>query len=446
MDKRYILSEEEISLARKAVTYALEKGADKVRITLNKSLMDLVGTLNGEIDKVSHCLDRSMSINLFVDGRFGTFSLNRFEERIVEDFIAKAVDTTRMLAPDSCRDLPEQRRVEKGAATGMELDLYDGQYDRMDSPRRVALALGASIFKDNPGAILSEEAEYSDSVFDNLIIDSEGTFCRHTETSFEYGVEITISDGGDRYSSYWWDSSPRLEDLRIGECCSIALERARAQIGPKPQKSGRYCMVIDSECASKVVTPLLNALNAYSLQQNNSFLLDSLGKKIFSDGFTIMEACRSKGETGSRLFDSEGVATRTVPIIEGGVVKQYFVNTYMAAKMGLEGTVEGAIRPKVMPWPVAGLDREAIMKRCGEGILVTGFNGGNSNSSTGDYSFGIEGFAFKDGRITHPVREMLVTGNFITLWSNLLAAGDDARLCMSKLIPTLAFSNVDFSG
>ena len=79
------------------------------------------------------------------------------------------------------------------------------------------------------------------------------------------------------------------------------------------------------------------------------------------------------------------------------------------------------------------------------GILITGFNGGNSNSATGDFSFGVEGFLFKDGRIVHPVREILITGNLLTLWNNLLAAGDDARTCKSKIIPTLAFKEVDFS-
>ncbi len=40
---------------------------------------------------------------------------------------------------------------------------------------------------------------------------------------------------------------------------------------------------------------------------------------------------------------------------------------------------------------------------------------------------------------------MLVTGNFLTLWNNLLAAGCDARACSARQIPTLAFKNVDIS-
>ena len=82
------------------------------------------------------------------------------------------------------------------------------------------------------------------------------------------------------------------------------------------------------------------------------------------------------------------------------------------------------------------------MKDC---IYITGFNGGNSNTSTGNFSYGIEGFLVKGGKIVCPLREMLMTGDFITLWNNLVATADDARPCMSKLIPTLAFGNVDIS-
>ena len=122
----------------------------------------------------------------------------------------------------------------------------------------------------------------------------------------------------------------------------------------------------------------------------------------------------------------------------------FFLNTYIAGKMGASPTVEDATRPVVLP--TGGCKNlQEVLEKVGEGILVTGFNGGNSNSSTGDFSYGIEGFAFAGGRILHPVREMLMTGNFLQLWNNLTDV-DDARACMSKLIPTLAFSNVDVNG
>ena len=445
------LTEKEMALARKCLENALDKGAQKARVTLNKSCSDMIGTLNGEIDKVSHCLDISMSFALFVDGRFGTFSTNRLDDSSLESFIDKAIDTARCLNKDPDRNLPSQERTEKLAKGGNELGLYDNTYETIDAESRLCTALRGSVFKklgkSEGWRIISEESEYSDSVFDTYLIDSQGMECRHTETSFEYGAEVTVADNDDnKYCGVWWDATPEAYALAIDDVGEIAVRRAVEQIGPKHRRSGKYKCVIDSECASKVVTPLMNALNAYSLQQNNSFLRYSKNKKMFHEGLTILDSCRSFGETGSRLFDSEGVATSVHPIIEKGVVKEYFVNTYMGNKMGEKPTIEDVTRPEVMPWPVRGLSKESIMRRCKNGILVTSFNGGNTNSATGDYSFGIEGFAFKDGRITHPVSEMLMTGNLINLWNNLIAIGEDARPCMSKLIPTLAFENVDFSG
>jgi len=47
--------------------------------------------------------------------------------------------------------------------------------------------------------------------------------------------------------------------------------------------------------------------------------------------------------------------------------------------------------------------------------------------------------------VTHPVREMLITGNMKELWSGLLAAGTDARESARWQIPTIAFDKVSFS-
>ena len=439
-----MIDSREIELARKCLESAMAKGAQKVRVTLNKNIMDLAGTLNGELDKTSHCLDRSLSINLIVDGRFGSFSTNRIED--TDSFLDKAIEKVRMLAQDQYRNLPAPERTAKDALSGTELCLCDPDYPNTDADRRIETALKASIFKSRPEGLVSEEAEYSETLSDTLILDSQGLYCRHTETGFDYGVEMTVEDKqGNKFSGYWWDASVWRNKLDTSVICPKALERARAQMNPRPFKSGKYNMVIDSEVASRVVSPVLSALSAYAVQQNNSFLTGKVGQKVFPDGLTIIDDCRIAGQSGSRLFDSEGVATKTVPIIENGVVKQYFINTYMSGKMGMGPTLESAIRPRVKGWPQPGLDRQRILEMCGSGILVTGFNGGNSNSSTGDFSYGIEGFAFEDGKILHPVREMLITGNFLTLWNSLTAAGEDARSCMSKLIPTLAFSNVDFS-
>ena len=109
------------------------------------------------------------------------------------------------------------------------------------------------------------------------------------------------------------------------------------------------------------------------------------------------------------------------------------------------GAVSGAERGlKAGPF-VNEIAKKDILDLCGSGILVTDFNGGNCNSATGDFSYGVSGFLFENGKITSPIDSMLITGNMTDLWSNLLAAGSDPVPGMSRQVPTLAFRDVTFN-
>ena len=455
-----MITEIEIDLARHCISHAVSCGASDARAYLNKCTTDSYTVLNGELDKVTHSSDRSVYIYIYADGRYGTFSTNRLEKSDLEDFVEKAVGMVRMLGEDLCRRLPDPERTAKDALTGRELGLYDESYEDTDADTRLEHACRLSIFedirkKDNNFTLISEECEFSCTIDDSYTADSQGFEGRHTETAFGTFSEMTIEDAeGCKYSGFWWQSTPRLADIDLKGCGRKALERAVRQIGPKKRRSGRYRMVVDSTVASRLVSPVISALNSSAIQQKMSFLEGSEGMKVFHEGMTLMDLARTPGKNGSRLFDTEGVATKDAPIIENGVVKQYFTSTYMSEKMGIPATIEDISRPCLKPYVEGrdlqteekGVSLEDILKLCGNGILVSGFNGGNCNPVTGDFSFGIEGFAFSRGKITHPVREMLITGNIKELWNSLIAAGSDARESSRWQIPTLAFEGVAFSG
>lgn len=446
IDEKLLLTAEEIRFAERCLEKAIEYGAQKARASVAKSVSEEFKTLNGELDSVTHCLDRGLSLNVFVDGRYGTFTTNRLDAAHLDDFVKESIRAARLLEEDRCNDLPDPSRTAKDAINGDELGLCDNEYAAVTPEQRKKTALESSIFNEyEDKSLISEEGEYSDSVSDRLVLDTQGLRARQSETSFSYGCESTIKDvAGAKFSGYWWDRASRLNDLDFKNISNKAYSLAMSQAGPKSVKGGKYDIVVDPNCASTLLNPLLSALNAYSINQKRSFLIDSLNKRVFCEGLCVIDDPRRKGENGSRLFDAEGVSAIKAPIIENGIIKEYFVSTYMANKMGIAPTISTPSRPLLLPYRVNG-GRDAILEYIGEGILITGFNGGNSNPSTGAFSFGIEGFLFRNGKIVHPVREALLTGNFLDLWNSLEAAGNDSRRCMSKLIPTLAFSNADIS-
>lgn len=444
-----MITQNEINIARHCISYAMANGADAVRVSVSDSTMDSCTMLNGVLDKVTHAADRSVYLYIFADKRYGTFSTNRLEKSDLEKFITQSIAMVRMLGEDQYRSLPDPSRVAKDAVTGRELGLFDARYEESDSDSRLVRAKQMSICQNVAGEgyeLISEECEYSESYDDNFVIDSQGFEGRHTETCFSVFAEMTIQDeSGSKYSGFWWESSFDKDGVSLPGCSEKALERAVRQIGPKKRRSGHYKMVVDTSVATKLISPILTALNAASIQQKMSFLDGTIGQRIFPENMTLMDLARTPRKNGSRLFDTEGVATKDAPIIENGVVKQYFVNTYMAAKMGIEPTVEDISRPCLLPLKDNSLSLEDLLQLSGSGILVTGFNGGNCNPVTGDFSFGIEGFAFSKGKVTHPVREMLITGNILELWNNLIAVGSDARPSVRWQIGSLAFENVSFS-
>ena len=363
-----MINESEKKLAAHCIGFATANGADAARISLSKSVMDGYTFLNGELDKVTHSADRSIYMYIYADGRYGTFSTNRLERDELEDFIGKAISMVRMLGEDLCRTLPEAWRTAKDARTGLELNLYDATIADSGSDTRLERTERISIYQDltqkweqdgyliadgtgHEYRLISEECEYTESLEDNYVCNSNGFEGRHTETSFSAFCEMTIEDSeGNKYSGFWWDATPKFSELDPEGCSARALDKAVRQIGPKSRRGGHYRMVVDCNAASRLVSPLFTALNASSIQQKMSFMDDTLGKRMFPEGFTIMDMARTAGKAGSRLFDTEGVATKDAPIIEDGVVKQYFINTYMSNKMGLEPTVEDISRPCVMPY------------------------------------------------------------------------------------------------
>ena len=86
------------------------------------------------------------------------------------------------------------------------------------------------------------------------------------------------------------------------------------------------------------------------------------------------------------------------------------------------------------------------MKDLGRGILITGFIGGNSNSTTGDASIGIIGQLFENGEPTQAVAEMNIADNHLKFWHKLIEVANDPFPYSSKRFPSMVFENVVVSG
>lgn len=558
----FAISDAEREIADKSVQMALDAGASAVMVSLDKAKTEIYALLDGEIDNIRQTGDRSLTFNIYADGKYGTFSTNRFEEESLRDFLCKAVETVRMLVADPFRGLPDKKDLATDAVNGDEMGLCWYGYDSVSRDEKLEMARRVSVFgefsapsSDRNWRVVSEEVEYNNTLSDTYLTSSDGCRCRQTETSFEVSSQVTVEDNdGNKYTGLWWDYGVSPEKVLSSECGRKAVEMAVMQIAPVNADKGKYTMVVSRLVSGRLLQPVLNALSSLSVYQKSSFLVDALGKQVFSKGLNVMDMPLEKGKSGAILFETDGRACRNREIISDGVVKENFTSIYMSRKLGIPPTSSCPNRPVLLPFvseellggergggsgagldgsglcgdcgevsvagrgvergemsgsglggdcgevsgdvfgAVSGGERGAelgvvngggrgvergvvngggrgtelagglgaerglkadpfvneiaqrdILDLCGSGILVTDFNGGNCNSATGDFSYGVSGFLFENGKITSPIDSMLITGNMTDLWSNLLAAGSDPVPGMSRQVPTLAFRDVTFN-
>lgn len=630
----FAISGAEREIADKSVQMALDAGASAVMVSLDKAKTEIYALLDGEIDNIRQTGDRSLTFNIYADGKYGTFSTNRFEEDSLRDFLCKAVETVRMLVADPFRGLPDKKDLATDAVNGDEMGLCWYGYDSVSRDEKLEMARRVSVFgefsapsSERNWRVVSEEVEYNNTLSDTYLTSSDGCRCRQTETSFEVSCQVTVEDNdGNKFTGLWWDYGVSPEKVLSSECGRKAVEMAVMQIAPVNADKGKYTMVVSRLVSGRLLQPVLNALSSLSVYQKSSFLVDALGKQVFSKGLNVVDMPLEKGKSGAILFETDGRACRNREIITDGVVKENFTSIYMSRKLGIPPTSSCPNRPVLQPFvseellggerggvsgevsgselgAVNGDDRgdghcgvsgdgrgvelgaelgavsgggsgvelagersgghcgvsdselggpglgaasggergaelgavngggygvergemsgaergdglggergagfgavsggergvelgevsgaglgaergaefgavnggergtglagglgaecgrkadpfvneiaqQDILDLCGSGILVTDFNGGNCNSATGDFSYGVSGFLFENGKITSPIDSMLITGNMTDLWSNLLAAGSDPVPGMSRQVPTLAFRDVTFN-
>jgi PmbA protein len=430
-------------LAHWALKQALDKGCSDARVSVYTGTNSNFEYRDTQLDKLEQSSENGMTIQVYVDGKYASYSTNRLDKKELEKFIANGVEAARYLEKDEFRRLPDPSRYYRGK--GDELDIYDEAIEAIPVDDKLAL------LKENVNEVyhtddrlISVSAGYEDGTSHSYAITSNGFEGESATTYFSLSVDTAMKGEGDaRPSSYWYDSAVFWNKLQKKDLGKTAYERTLRKLGQKKIESGIYKMLVDNLSIGRLLSPVISALYGNAIQQKNSFLIDKLEEKIISGKITIIDDPHIRGARGARWFDGEGVATKKMPVIENGVLKTYYIDTCSAGKLNMKPTIQS---PSILSFQLGDKNFEQILASLDKGIWVTGFNGGNSNSTTGDFSFGIEGFLIENGQPVKPLNEMNITGNLLTLWQEILETGNDPRLNSSWRIPSILFDKVNFSG
>jgi PmbA protein len=439
------MNQELYDLAQWSIQTVKAAGADHGRVSIRSERFVEISYRQRKPENIKEASQRGLGIEIYVNGRYSSQSTSDLRKDALRDFLSGAVAMTRLLAEDPYRTLPDPKYYEGRAK--VDLGIRDAGYEAFSPSDRHDLvkAVEDACLEKGGSKVISVTAGQYDSHAQEVVLTSNGFEGQRESTTFGAGAEVTMQDEGDRRpNGYYFATTVKRSGLPApGDIGSRAAARTLDLLGAKKIKTETLPIIIENQNVPRVLGGLLAAMSGRSIQQKQSFLADKKGQKIASERLTLIDDPLLVGGLGSRLFDGDGFAARKRTMIESGILKDFFVDWYYSRKLGCEPTTGGSSNLVIPP---GNRSVNEIMKDLGRGILITGFIGGNSNSTTGDSSVGILGKLFEKGESTQAVAEMNIAGNHLEFWPKLAEVANDPWLYSSMRTPSLVFTDVVVSG
>jgi PmbA protein len=401
---------------------AKRRGATAAEASVGSSAGLDVSVRLGEVETVEHTRDNGLGITVYFGNRKGSASTSDLSTGALRDAVRAACAIAEHTQEDPCAHLADAALM---AADIPDLDLYHPWHLGVEDAIEIAAACEDSARRYDPRIVNSEGASLSTHTGIQVYGNSHGFVAGYPTSRHGLSCAVIGQEGESLQRDHWWTSARAAADLdsarMVGE---RAAERTVARLGSRRIRTCQVPVLFRAEVATGLIRSLVSAIQGGSIYRRTSFLLDHLGERIFPEFVRIHEEPHLQRGLSSAPFDGDGVATRAKDLITNGVLQTYLLDAYSGCRLGMQttGNAGGVRNLRIV---MGDLDRAALLREMGTGLMVTELMGHGVNPVTGDYSRGAAGFWVEDGEIRHPVEEITIAGNLKRMYAGLLAVGND---------------------
>jgi len=431
-------------VALRSLEIARERGASDAEVEVSSAVGQSVTVRRGEVETVEYNRDKGMGITVYFGKRRGNASTTDVSDEALARTVEAACAIARHTSEDDAAGLPDEDRIFRGELPDLHLFHPWGLSveEAIEVAKRAeaaALAVDRRITNSEGGTVSSYDTDF-------VLANTRGFLDGFPSSKSSVSVGVVAEERGAMQRDYWYTSErdpARLEDAeRVGR---IAGERTVRRLGARRIPTCEVPVLFDANVAGSLLSHFVSAASGSSLYRRSSFLLDRLGTALFAPHVELIEDPHRPGDQASAYFDAEGVATSRRGIIEGGVLKGWFLSSYSARKLGLEttGNAGGNHNLLLTPGP---LDFAGLVKQMGRGLVVTEMMGQGVNPVTGDYSRGAAGFWVEGGEIRFPVEEVTIAGHLLDMYKGIVAVGNDVLIRGSKHTGSILIDRMTIAG
>jgi TldD protein len=326
----------------------------------------------------------------------------------------------------------------RSASRGYDIETYPGDVAKARKVELLGRANDAA--RAVGGAISQVSVIYSDNRRHILVANSDGLFVEDDTVRTFFAVScVATGDAGmqtGRESVGHTIGFELFDMYDVDQLARNAADRALTKLAARPAPSGQMPVVIGSGGGGVLFHEACgHGLEADLVAKGASVFRGRVGQQVASKGVTVVDDGTMEREWGNIAVDDEGNPAQRNVLIEDGVLTDYMWDHLRARKEGRRSSGNGR-RQSYQNLPMVRMtntyllageeDPEAIIASTPKGVYVKHLGGGQVNTATGDFVFGMtEAYLIEDGKITEPLREGNLIGNGPEVLQRIDALGND---------------------
>ncbi|TNF09331.1 MAG: TldD/PmbA family protein [Bacillota bacterium] len=395
----------------------------------NKNLKLMV--YQGKLDQHVQSDVENVTIRGIYNNKLSTVRFENLSDQYVDQMLDKLIANANALT------VVEPAIIYEGSKSYPEVkdELFDFGSVPVTDKIKMLMDLEADLLK-NEFVTQVQTTQYSEIDTETTLVNSKGLHLkRHNTYAYAYAIGVFKKDD-DIKTAYDIKLVKSFKEFNAHQMAKDTIKIGVSKLGGTSVKSKAYPVVFSNEMFGEILGVFSSIFSGEAAYRNLTSLKDKVNTKVFGDNINLIDDPLHKDAYFKNPFDDEGVACQKRYVIEKGVFTGFNHSLKTAAIFKQEPTGNsfgGTIQPTNFYLDPTSVSFDDMIKEIKEGIYITDLVGLHAGVKTvsGEFSLQAGGFYIKDGKIDHPVKMIVVSGNFFEAMNHVKGIASDMKFLLS---------------
>ncbi len=434
-----------IALKYAKPNYEIEIYAERIKKTT-------IETAEEALENISKSEEAGVGIRVLKDKKIGFAYTTDLKEESIKECLEQAYQACDLLPPDSANAFYDKEL--KGDIT----NIFDKQGINKPLDEKIHIVLSLEKRAKELDARIKgvRKATLKESIVEVYHFNTLGLDYYYTTSFFVSTIATLAQEERDSAISYEYRGSRTLDNLDFDSMVKDVVFKSTSQLNPQSFQTCQMPVILYREASAMLLEAFSSMFLGDSLIKNKTLLKDKIGESVASYSLTIVDDATLPNCFMTSEVDAEGVKTSKKVVIEKGIFKNFLHSLHTAKKTNASFS-GNSIRGSFKTLPIPGVTNlyiesgtknfEDLISYYDQVFLVLDLMGLHTvDPISGDFSLGASGLVYNKGKLDKKVRGVVIGGNIIDLWNNIIEVGNDFCFYGNIGSPSLLIKSLTIGG